>query len=149
MDSEVFHLVYISVASTHIDETVVRDIEKTSQRNNKNAGVTGILLFDDGRFMQFLEGSELEVRRIFSKITRDGRHEGIEVLRQQLIPQRQFSDWHMKYTRLDEVHSRQGPIYEKLFDLAASAKGALGRATESMYLLTAFKNSDLGSPLLH
>ena len=142
-DPRIFHLVYVSSATRQINKAELRDIRKTAQRNNKQAYVTGVLLYCNGKFMQFLEGPELQVRRIFSAIKSDARHCKINVLKEGFIPQRQFSDWHMRYTPLGDVQKHQGVIFNKLFDLATCKKKTLEYASESMSLLLAFKTSNM------
>ena len=137
--TEIFHLVYVSKATDELNINEIRNIEHISQINNHQAEVTGILMFRYDRFMQFLEGSESEVKRIFSIIQSDPRHTEIKVLREGIIPERQFSGWYMKYTPLSDIQSRSGMIYKKLFELANRAKEVLESADESMSVLLAFK----------
>ena len=142
-DPRIFHLVYVSSAIRQINNVELRKIKKTAQQNNKRAHVTGVLLYCNGKFMQFLEGPELQVRRIFSAIKSDTRHCKINVLKEGFIPQRQFSEWNMRYTPLGDVQNHQGVIFNKLFDLATCTKKTLAYASESMSFLLAFKTSNI------
>ena len=96
--------------------------------------------------MQFLEGSESEVRRIYSEIQKDPRHTNLQVLTEGFIPKRQFSDWRMRYTSLSDVQVNEGIIFKKLFDISDSAVIALKSAKESLSMLLAFKNNQLSAP---
>ena len=141
-ESEVFRIVYVSHARNQLDVGEIRDIEFTSQRNNTQAGITGILLYKRGRFMQFLEGPESEVRRIFSTIKNDPRHGNITVISEGVIPTRQFSDWSMRYTPLSEIQYQFGTIYKKLFNISSAANDVIKSAEETMRMLFSFKLSD-------
>ena len=142
-ESEIFRLVYVSHARNQLDVGEIRDIEFTSQRNNAHAGITGILLYKRGRFMQFLEGPESEVRRIFSTIKNDPRHGNITVISEGMIPARQFPNWSMRYTPLSEIQHQFGAIHKKLFDISSAASDVIkNSAEETMRMLFSFKLSD-------
>ncbi len=149
IDSQIFHLVYVSSTTQKMDRTELRNIKKIARQNNKRVHVTGLLMYSNGKFMQFLEGSELHVRRIFSAIKSDTRHCKIDVLKEGFIPRRQFTDWHMKYTPLADIQKNRGVIYNKLFDLATCTKKTLECASESMSLLLAFKASNISYSRAH
>ncbi len=137
--TELFHLVYVSRTTEAFLEQDIEKIENVSQRNNQQFNITGILVFGNGRFMQFLEGSEINVVRIFSKIKKDSRHHNIDVIRRGSIPKRQFSDWHMRLTYPNEINIRSGVIYNKLFDAKIKTETVIDYAIESRALLLAFK----------
>ena len=71
---------------------------------NNNYGVTGMLLYEDGRFLQTLEGPPKGLETIWSSIKRDERHSEIEVLSQHLVSGRIFSEWDLLlYRKLDQA----------------------------------------------
>ncbi len=62
---------------------------------NKKLGVTGALLINDDQFIQTLEGPEPAVRDLYAKISKDRRHEHIELLGSGDAPGRVFGRWAM------------------------------------------------------
>ena len=68
-----------------------------ARRNNEKAGVTGMLLYKDGNFMQVLEGEERVVQALSAKIGRDPRHEKMVTLLEGPLAEREFSDWSMGF----------------------------------------------------
>lgn len=50
--------------------------------NNERAGITGMLLYKDGNFMQLLEGEKEAVLRLHKNIIVDPRHKGFLTLLQ-------------------------------------------------------------------
>lgn len=66
----------------------LNDIIETAQARNGAVGVTGLLLNGHlevipgapGEFVQWLEGPEDDVERLFSYISGDARHTGVDVL---------------------------------------------------------------------
>jgi len=60
---------------------------------NRSLDVTGMLLFEDGCFLQTIEGPPVAVAELWSSIQRDGRHDHIEVMSEHMAAARLFSDW--------------------------------------------------------
>jgi hypothetical protein len=89
-------LVYRSRAVPGISPPDLHDITSVAQRRNGREDVTGLLLYDDGYFFQWLEGPKAGVERVMASIRRDARHSDIEVLKQQKAQARRFGDWTMK-----------------------------------------------------
>ncbi|MDJ0979538.1 MAG: BLUF domain-containing protein [Erythrobacter sp.] len=82
-----------------LDELVTR----ARARNNRH-GVTGMLLYENGRYLQTLEGPPTGLDTIWSSIRQDERHAEIEVLTQHLVSGRLFSDWDLLlYRKLDQA----------------------------------------------
>lgn len=137
----VFQLVYVSTATFPLETNELRAIGRVATRNNAELGITGVLTYCDSKFMQFLEGEQSNVEEIFSVIKCDSRHHSIDVLRQGMIPKRQFSGWKMKYADIHDIDESEGYIYNKLFDVKTGENKILEHAKESLKLLVAFKNS--------
>lgn len=70
---------------------------QTSRARNLRLGITGALLFNEGRFVQILEGEKAAVLDVMESIKRDSRHTDIEVLPPRCVPERTFSQWSMAY----------------------------------------------------
>lgn len=100
--------IYLSRASDDFDEGDIQQIVETSKRNNTRDGVTGMLLYKDGRFLQILEGDESKVREVANRIEGDGRHSEITVIFDGVMPQL-FSDWSMGYANLNNELFRNHP----------------------------------------
>ena len=98
-----FNLVYCSRAAPDIDAAAVDRIIATSQRNNARAHITGMLVFGEGIFFQWLEGPRDAITHLMGVLRSDPRHEQIVLLsaveeaRERLFPQ-----WDME--RVDAEH---------------------------------------------
>jgi hypothetical protein len=57
-----FRIVYVSAASEPFSDQQLKELLQKSRQNNVAAGITGMLLYKDGTFMQTLEGPELAVK---------------------------------------------------------------------------------------
>ncbi|STQ91514.1 BLUF domain-containing protein [Iodobacter fluviatilis] len=97
--SDLHSLVYVSTA-THLmsDAELEALLLGAVEQNNKN-DVTGVLLYNDGDFMQCLEGPERVLRETFKRISGSRQHSGIICLFDEKINKRSFSDWHMGYAK--------------------------------------------------
>ncbi|MCB1802141.1 MAG: BLUF domain-containing protein [Gammaproteobacteria bacterium] len=94
------HFIYASRVSGPLDETTVRDILQTARTNNRELGVTGMLLYADGSFFQVLEGEEHVIEDLFDRISRDNRHHQVVQIISEPIAERQFADWSMGYAAI-------------------------------------------------
>ena len=139
---DLIHLIYVSTAVNELSKQDLNDIISSSIKNNGMLNITGILAFNEGRFIQFLEGSEFNVMKIFETIKKDYRHHGIDLVRKQKIPTRQYDDWKMRMISPEEILEDSGIIYEKLFLNRDMSDDIIGLAEESHAWLLAFKNAD-------
>ena len=73
----------------------LNSILSASNRNNKQAGLTGALIFDDMWFLQVLEGEREAVWRTFERIRDDERHDNAVVAELVETEARMFGAWSM------------------------------------------------------
>lgn len=108
----VFQLLYVSRLAPGCDFGVVKDIVAVARRYNAEHGITGALLFDGERFGQLLEGAEVDVRALMSRIARDPRHTDVQVLYAgQCLTARAMQRWAsrlLRRRRLRGVRLRNG-----------------------------------------
>ena len=81
----------------------IRGILAVSRRNNARDGITGGLLFSDGCFAQVLEGPIDVVEEAFERIQCDERHRDVTVLQSGPIEARDFPDWSMAFTGMQDA----------------------------------------------
>lgn len=90
-------IVYASAAVRLLSESEIVELLEVSQANNAREGVTGMLLYNDGNFIQVIEGPDTAVLDLYDKISRDGRHQNIVLLGKDPITERQFPKWSMGF----------------------------------------------------
>ncbi len=88
-------LMYVSRAVPAVDQDALVAILRKSKTNNPPLGVTGVLCFSEGIFLQVLEGGRSAVNRIYNRIASDSRHTDVELLRYEEIGERRFAGWSM------------------------------------------------------
>ena len=84
---------YLSQEALPLSSDGVLGLLTQCHRNNTDRGLTGMLLFGNGTFLQTLEGEAEVVDGLMDKISRDPRHTGMKVLRREAITERLYSQW--------------------------------------------------------
>lgn len=84
------------------------DIERTAKRRNIELGVCGVLIVDQGHFIQILEGSTKAIDALMDSICADNRHKNINILMDESIAAKSFVDWNMDVLLLDDHPELQG-----------------------------------------
>ena len=131
---ELVQLVYASSYAKDLALEDMREIARTSQRNNSKVGITGMLLFGDRQFLQCLEGGRSVVTKTFVRIAADERHTQVVLIEIVPIVERQFGAWsmaHQQVAKLDpEMIARYTPngCFDPLKMMAAQATGLLREA---------------------
>jgi Sensors of blue-light using FAD len=88
-------IVYVS-SSTWTMSDVDLEVLLTQARDlNRQHGITGVLLYHGGTFMQYLEGEIDDVLTTYNRILVSKRHHQIIELMNCPIPARDFGDWFM------------------------------------------------------
>ena len=88
-------LLYASRAVPAVDHEELLAILKKSKTNNPKVGVTGVLCFSQGIFMQVLEGGRDAVSLLYNRIANDARHGEVVLLSYEEIAERRFAGWSM------------------------------------------------------
>jgi methanogenic corrinoid protein MtbC1 len=94
----------VTPSPTDLDRLVAR-----SKTRNRELGITGMLLYDGGRYLQTLEGPPDALDQVWSAIQRDPRHDAIEVLSRHIVPARLFSGWDMQLYSRNQDRTRLAP----------------------------------------
>jgi hypothetical protein len=116
-------LIYVSNAEHEMESAELEGILEVSARNNAAGGITGMLLYANGSFLQILEGEAVAVDAAFERISRDPRHANLFVLEREAISERSFARWRMGFKRLGSAdaaaHPAHAPFFAHGFDAAA------------------------------
>jgi len=111
-----FQIVYTSTASRLFGRGELVQLLRESVDRNQRAGITGLLLYKDGCFMQALEGDESRVIPLFSKIARDRRHHHVIPLVHEPIEERYFPDSAMAFRDLNSPELRDLAGYSEFLN---------------------------------
>jgi methanogenic corrinoid protein MtbC1 len=72
---------------------------RSAQERNNALGVTGLLVYDQGFFYQWLEGPRLAIMNLWQSIRTDPRHQDVKILREGMVARRFFKGWNMRLAR--------------------------------------------------
>ena len=97
-------LLYASRAVPAIDHEELVTILRQSKTHNPSVGVTGVLCFSGGIFLQVLEGGRSAVNRLYNRIAADPRHTEVEVLLYEEIGERRFASWSMGQANMSRLN---------------------------------------------
>ena len=89
------HVLYCSQATEPFDERRLTELLEQSRAYNQQKGITGLLCYKAGYFVQFVEGPPAALTELFVRIERDPRHQQVQVLSAGMSPLRQFTDWRL------------------------------------------------------
>jgi hypothetical protein len=98
----VFSLVYSSTTDHDWSQDELVALLEWSRGWNVDNGVTGLLLYRDCAFMQFLEGDEATVRDLFAHISADRRHQDVDLMWSNETEHRRFADWSMAFREMGD-----------------------------------------------
>jgi methanogenic corrinoid protein MtbC1 len=115
-------IAYRSVASQTFTHDDLVNILQTAREHNAANGITGLLIYEHGRFVQWLEGPNKALEKLYQSIYRDPRHTQIERLIVYPRSTRLFPNWSMQLgaKELHENIPQSVEIKEKL--IAESSK---------------------------
>ncbi len=97
-------LMYVSRAADSVNQNELVAILKKSKANNVGQGVTGVLCFSAGIFLQVLEGGRRAVSALYNKIANDPRHHDVVLLSYEEIGERSFAGWSMGRANLSRLN---------------------------------------------
>lgn len=134
-------LVYVSSAVKPFSTSELAELLAKAREKNTRLGITGMLLYQDGNFMQALEGEEDAVRQLYNTINRDVRHHGTIVLLEEQINKRQFSDWSMGFRNLNDKDVQDLPGFSPFMNKSLKADYYRHDPTGCLRLLALFRDS--------
>lgn len=135
-------LSYISTATRPMGTDDLLSLLQVARANNANKGITGMLLYHNGIFVQVLEGEEHELDELLSVIKRDGRHKALRVLERRPIGRREYPDWSMGFKRLDREDMAEVPGINHFFEVGYAADTLDGKAEMFSKLLSHIRQEE-------
>jgi len=98
-----FYLIYVSSAIKLMDQDELLLLLKEARENNHKLGVTGMLLYKEGNFMQILEGERHVILELYDMITKDSRHKNVIKIMTGDIKKRNYAEWSMGFFNMDKA----------------------------------------------
>lgn len=117
-----FTLTYLSHEAHPLSEMELEVLLRQATRDNERLGITGVLLYAEGAFVQRLEGPRDAVMGLFARIRRDERHEVLMVTDVRETPARTFDGWGMALIDVRTLDAEQAEAYPLLVSLPATVQ---------------------------
>jgi len=125
-------ITYLSAASSALTPEQLANLVTQARASNAELGITGILVYSAGTFVQTLEGPQPAVSALYDRIVSDARHtEVIEVWRETTL-HRTFSTWTMAFKELTPEEAAAVP---ELHEVLQDPPPAAGESTLSPQVL--------------
>lgn len=134
---DLIQLVYVSSLQGEDESHIGAILQSCVARNAKN-GITGMLLYSQGSFMQVLEGDATAVRETYDRICADPRHHLITLLVEEPVDERHFAAWSMGYKHLQADDLRAFPQYANIFNFGTNPHAIHAQAGLALEMLTMF-----------
>ena len=87
-----------------VGDAELNAILKQSREHNPAEGLTGLLCYSDGIFIQVLEGGREAVNARYKHIVADARHKDVVLLSYEEIAERHFAGWTMGSVNLHRLN---------------------------------------------
>ncbi len=133
-------LVYMSAANQVFDQERLDALLEYSRQRNGAAGLSGMLVYKDGRFMQLIEGPESAVLETYQRIIEDPRHTDVGLLVEERIHTPRFGEWTMAFHREADAELPDG------FDAFLADGDASADSSRARELLRWFRNHPMAAP---
>lgn len=100
-------LVRLLYASRAVDPSAgaIDAILAQSRQFNPTSGITGILCYGGGIFLQAIEGGRMPVSDLYGHIQRDPRHKDVVLLHYEEISERRFGGWTMGQVNMSKINT--------------------------------------------
>lgn len=133
-------LLYISTAQVLFTPPRMEELLTASRQSNARHQITGLLLFQDGAFMQFLEGPATAVERLYRKIKVDERHFAVVTISEGEVSARRFPNRPMDFRNLRDRAVRQLPGFAEFSETSLSMSEFIDEPDRAMQLLSLFES---------
>lgn len=120
------------------DEAQLSTILESAVRHNQADGITGMLLYSGGNFLQVLEGAAEQVQATYDRICLDPRHKNCLILLEHDVPERQFGRWSMGCRQLSADDVAKFPSHAPYFQYGFRRPDLQVQPGEALEMLNLF-----------
>ena len=107
-------LLYVSRALDPDASAATDSILAVAREHNMANGITGILCYGGGIYLQAIEGGRNQVNNLYAQIVSDKRHTDVVLLNYEEIAERRFGGWTMGQVNLSKLNTSVVLKYSEL-----------------------------------
>lgn len=133
-------LTFLSSAVSTMNEQQLVELVTSIRPKNEARGVTGVMLYADGHFIETIEGPEDAVEAAFARIAVDPRHHTIHVALREQIDERAFPDWSMGFRALSSEEAASLPGFNDYMNAQASLQESCRKLSRPEVFHRAFRD---------
>lgn len=122
---------------------------RKNRGRNERLGITGLLLYRDGAFMEVIEGEEDAVRRLFGALEEETHHRDMTALYEGAVDARSFRDWSMSFHHLGDLRRASIPGFSPFADPSSLADQLPAEAGFSVQAARSFMRTNPQYPDSH
>lgn len=117
-ERDLFQLTFVSSATRLLSNQELADLLVTCRRNNERRGITGLLLYHEGNFLEVIEGARETIEWLYrERLLKDSRHRNVICLLRGPTIRRSFPDWSMGFRKTAEAtHPETLPGFNDLLE---------------------------------
>lgn len=134
------NLIYASSATEMLTEPALLEILEKAREKNARLGITGMLLYRGGNFLQVLEGEDESVRELYKVIRQDQRHKRVMLIAERPVSERNFAEWKMAFVNLQSVKPEDVPGYSEYLNVNFTGETFSNNPTFAHRLLRIFRD---------
>jgi hypothetical protein len=132
------HLAYVSSRKLNCSDQEIEKILSACKKNNPPLDITGVLMYSDKQFIQYVEGELAALTSLYDKIKLDSRHERAVMVSYGPIEKKIFPSWHMANRKISnkdvdfvtDITTEDKKVFERILN----GKGTDGNKVQDLLL---------------
>jgi|AntRauTorckE6833_2_1112554.scaffolds.fasta_scaffold26693_2 hypothetical protein len=152
MENPIYYLVFVSAATRLYNDAELVSLLSKCRANNAKNGITGLLLYHEGNFIEIIEGAQETVERVYNeKIVGDQRHHHMVKLKTGTTAERSFPGWSMGFQRATkEILEEQLPEFNIILEARQKPENVYPELSDTLltFLQTFYRTSGLSESSL-
>ncbi|HDZ16532.1 MAG TPA: BLUF domain-containing protein [Methylophaga aminisulfidivorans] len=137
-------IIYKSQSTIDYSHQDIETMMAHFRQKNAHFSVTGCLIYFDKTIIQCLEGSKSSIEYIYASICNDIRHQNVELISNQAIEERDFSDWEMAVRYIPKENQTDSKRMLEVIGLYKKEKQLPIETMESRHYFQQFMRSMFG-----
>lgn len=142
-----FQLLYLSRTRLDWTEPELAALAAHAQERNTRDGLTGLLLYGNGHFLQLLEGRRQPLVLTYDRIARDARHADLRVLLDAPVARRTFPRWAMGLLNLEVAREVDRDRFTRIIQAFPAGPSPVADNALALRLLKEFRDHVAAAPV--
>lgn len=111
---DMLSIVYTSRATISVTTDLLENMKGQFAARNSRLDITGYLYYSNSKFLQYIEGDEEPLKKLFKRIAADSRHKIARVVQSELNQCRRFPQWSMQFLTEPRYVSIEDVLHQQI-----------------------------------